>query len=71
MRGSDRDAAFEKEIAQVNTVAKEYEGLNRGRFENVDAKLAEYKTKLKEAGIDKIIAEMQTQIDAWAATLPK
>lgn len=61
----------EKEIAQVNTVAKEYEGLNRGRFENVDAKLAEYKTKLKEAGIDKIIAEMQKQIDEWAATLPK
>lgn len=61
----------EKEIAQVNTVAKEYEGLNRGRFDNVDAKLAEYKAKLKEAGIDKIIAEMQKQIDEWAATLPK
>ncbi len=61
----------EKEIAQVNTVAKEFEGLNRGRFENIDAKLAEYKTRLKDAGIDKIIAEMQKQVNDWAATLPK
>ena len=61
----------ENEIAQVNTVAKEYSGLNRGMEENIDGKLTEYKAKLKEAGMDKIIAEAQKQIDAWAQTLPK
>jgi putative aldouronate transport system substrate-binding protein len=61
----------ENEIAQVNTVAKEYGTLNRGMDENIDVKLAEYKAKLKEAGIDKILAEAQKQIDAWAQTLPK
>ncbi len=61
----------EKEIAQVNTVAKEFEGLNRGSADNVDAKLTEYKSKLKEAGVDKIIAEMQKQVNDWSATLPK
>jgi putative aldouronate transport system substrate-binding protein len=60
----------ENEIAQVNTVAKEFETLNRGMVDDIDAKLAEYKTRLQEAGIDKIIAEMQSQIDAWAKTLP-
>lgn len=60
----------ENEIAQVNTIAKEYETLNRGMVADIDGKLAEYKAKLKEAGIDKIIAEMQAQIDAWAKTLP-
>jgi len=60
----------ENEIAQVNTVAKEYGNLNRGMVEDTDATLAEYKSKLQEAGIDKIIAEAQRQIDAWTKTLP-
>lgn len=60
----------ENEIAQVNTIAKEYERLNRGMVDDIDATLTEYKAKLKEAGIDKIIAEMQRQIDEWAKTLP-
>lgn len=58
----------ENEIAQVNAVAKEYESINRGMISDIDGKLAEYKTKLKDAGIDKIIAEAQNQIDAWAKT---
>lgn len=53
------------DIAAVNTVAEEYEGLTRGMVDDIDAKLAEYKAKLKQAGIDKIIAEAQKQIDAW------
>ncbi len=56
----------QNEIAQVNTVAKEYEALNRGMVDDIDGKLAEYKAKLKNAGIDTIIAEVQRQIDAWA-----
>ena len=58
----------ENEIAQVNTVAKEYESLNRGMVTDIDGKLAEYKTRLKDAGMDTIIAEAQRQIDAWAKT---
>ena len=64
-------APVKNEIAQVNTVAKEFEGLNRGMVEDMDGKLAEDKTKLKQAGIDKIITEAQKQIDEWAKTLPK
>ncbi len=60
----------ENEIAQVNTVAKEYGNLNRGMVEDTDATLTEHKSKLQEAGIDKIIAEAQRQIDAWTKTLP-
>lgn len=56
----------EAEIAAVNTVAEEYEALTRGMTQDTDAKLAEYKARLQAAGIDKIIAEAQSQIDAWA-----
>lgn len=56
----------ENEIAQINTVAKEYESLNRGMVDDIDGKLAEYKAKLKESGIDTIITEVQRQIDEWA-----
>ncbi|MBA3946066.1 MAG: ABC transporter substrate-binding protein [Herpetosiphonaceae bacterium] len=61
----------ENEIAQVNTVAKEFEALNRGMVDNIDSKLADYKAKLKQSGIDKIIAEAQQQIDAWSKTNAK
>lgn len=59
------------EIAQVNTVAKEYEGLNRGMVEDIDGTLAEFKSSLQQAGIDAIVAEVQRQIDEWAKTQPQ
>lgn len=59
----------ENEIAQVNTVAKEFERLNRGMVEDIDGTLAQYKARLQEAGIDTIIAEVQRQINEWAKTL--
>jgi putative aldouronate transport system substrate-binding protein len=61
----------ENEIAQVNTVAEEYESLNRGMVEDIEAKLAEYKERLKAAGMDAILAEAQRQIDEWAKTNAK
>ena len=39
-----------------------------GRAENVDAALANLIQKSKDAGLDKLIAEAQKQVDAWAAT---
>jgi len=32
--------------------------------------LPEYVTQLKDAGMDKIVAEGQKQVDAWAKALP-
>lgn len=59
------------EIAQVNTVAKEYERLNRGMADDVDGTLAALKSSLQQAGIDKIVAEAQRQIDEWAKAQQK
>jgi putative aldouronate transport system substrate-binding protein len=55
------------EIAAVNTVIAQYTpGFNSGAL-NPDTALPEFISALKAAGIDKIIAENQRQIDAWAA----
>jgi putative aldouronate transport system substrate-binding protein len=56
------------EMAQVSAVTKEYgEPLISGMVDPAKG-LPEYQQKLKEAGIDKIVEEVQKQIDAWAAT---
>jgi putative aldouronate transport system substrate-binding protein len=55
------------EIAAVNTVIAQYTpGFNSGA-RNPDTALPEFIRALKAAGIDKIVAENQRQIDAWAA----
>ncbi|MDR1025389.1 MAG: ABC transporter substrate-binding protein [Treponema sp.] len=55
------------EIAAVNTVIAQYTpGFNSGSLNPATA-LPEFITALKAAGIDKIIAENQRQINAWAA----
>ena len=61
-------SSVKTEVAAVANVRAEYQKL----IENVVADpasgiLDEYITKLKEAGIETIIAEKQAQLDAWLA----
>ncbi len=56
------------ENAQVAAVVKEFNlGLQRGALPNHDKVYAEFLDKLQKAGIDKIIAEYQKQMDAYLA----
>ncbi|MNH90080.1 hypothetical protein D3C73_426130 [compost metagenome] len=60
--------AVSAEIANVKTVIDEYgPGLNTGTIDAKD-KLPEFQEKLKKAGIDKVIAEAQKQLDEWKKT---
>ncbi|WP_337098255.1 ABC transporter substrate-binding protein [Paenibacillus sp. YIM B09110] len=59
------------EIANVNNVLSQYRpGLHTGSLDP-DKYLPELNAKLKTAGIDKIIAEKQAQLDAWVAANQK
>lgn len=56
------------EVAAVSSVISEYRPvLETGMVDDVDATLAEFNSALKDAGMDKIIAENQAQLDAWLA----
>ena len=56
------------EIASVTAVIGEYgPGLDTGTIEP-NTKLAEFQAKLKDAGADKIVAEIQKQLDAWKSS---
>ncbi len=56
------------QAAQVQTVVDEYlPALNCGAVENVEESLAEFNSKLEAAGINDMVVEAQTQIDAWKA----
>ena len=56
------------EVAAVNNVLNEYRaGLEFGVLDPATA-LPEFLSKLETAGIDKIIAEKQSQLDAWLAS---
>ena len=58
----------QNEIASVSAVISEYEsGLSTGVL-NPDEALPEFQAKLDQAGADTIIAEVQRQLDEWAAT---
>ncbi|CAK4863912.1 unnamed protein product [Aphanomyces euteiches] len=55
------------ELAQIASVVDEfYGGLITG-IADPDTTLPKMNEKLKKAGIDKLLGEMQTQIDAWKA----
>lgn len=57
------------QLAQVQTVIDEYyPGLNCGAVDNVGESLEAFRAKLKSAGSDEIVAEMQRQLTAWAAS---
>ena len=56
------------QIAQCSAVVEEYlPALNCGAVE-VDSTLEAFTSALKDAGVEQIIAEMQSQIDAWLST---
>ncbi len=56
------------EVANASSVVKEYlEGLTYGIL-SVDKDYPVFIDKLKKAGSDKIVAEMQKQIDTWKAS---
>lgn len=58
----------ETEVANVAAVMKQYfQALNVGAVDPAE-KLPEFNAKLKEAGIDKIVAETQKQFDEWKAS---
>lgn len=57
------------EIAQCSAVVEEYlSALNCGAVEDVEGTLDAFNAALEQAGVSTILAEMQSQIDAWLAT---
>lgn len=60
-----------KEIAQVNVLAADLLVLKTGMAPYYDKYLADEQAKYLQNGADKIIAEVQKQLDAWKATNDK
>ena len=56
------------EIAAVNNVLEEFKATLYSGSVDIDEYLGKLNNKLKEQGLDKVIAEMQTQIDEWKKT---
>ncbi|MBM7565925.1 ABC transporter substrate-binding protein [Paenibacillus sacheonensis] len=56
------------EIAQLSTVTSQYVPLLDTGAVDPDKMLPEFVAKLKTAGVDRVIAEEQKQIDAWKAS---
>ncbi|MFE5323050.1 ABC transporter substrate-binding protein [Paenibacillus sp. NPDC056579] len=79
-KGSKKSAALgfmynpdpvKTEIAAINNVVKQYAmGLETGTSDP-DENLPKFNAALKAAGIDKVIAEKQKQLDEWAKTNKK
>ena len=53
------------EIAAINNVLEEFKATLYSGSVDVDEYLGKLNTKLKEQGINKVITEMQTQMDEW------
>jgi len=57
------------EIASLTNVQSQYKRmLENGFVDNVDKTLNEFISKLKQAGIDKVVTEKQKQLDAWLSS---
>lgn len=65
------DAAVKAEYANIAAVKAEYEPLLLTGTVDPDTYLPEYLQKLRNAGAEKVIAELQKQLDAWAAETGK
>lgn len=60
------DESVKNEVAVIETVVKQYmEPIDVGLIEDVDAAVEELRAKLKEAGIEKVAKEIQTQVDSY------
>lgn len=55
------------EIAAINNVLEEFKSTIYSGSVDVDEYLDKLNKKLKDQGIDRVIEEMQTQLDAWLA----
>ena len=56
------------ELAAVNQVVQQYGyPINIGIVEDVDAAIEEYRSQLKAAGIDVLLAEVASQMEAYYA----
>lgn len=58
-------APIKMEIAQYQAIMKEYEYLDAGTTPNYKEKLKERNAKLKAGGSDKIVEEVQRQVNKW------
>ena len=57
---------FETELSAVNSVWQQYWWpLELGYTNDIDASLAEYEQRMKDAGIEKVLTEIQKQMDAY------
>ena len=67
LRGFNFDAApVRTQIQQVQAVVKEFGGISWVESDSeYDSLFDEYRTKLKQAGQDEIVEEVQRQVDAW------
>lgn len=61
------EANVKNEITQMTAVVTEYQSIFTGAVKNPEKLLGERNAKLKSAGIEKVQAELQKQIDAWRA----
>jgi putative aldouronate transport system substrate-binding protein len=61
------DTNVKNEITQMTAVVTEYKSIYTGAVKNPSGLLDERNKKLKDAGIEKVQAELQKQIDAWWA----
>lgn len=62
------ESNVEAEIAACDAVVSEYKLLLEKGFYNPDEYLPKMVDALKKAGLEKVIAEIQTQYDAWLAS---
>ncbi len=56
---------IKNEVAQCEAVRKEYDSGSLQATSDYRPVLAELRSRLKEAGVDKIISEIQNQLDEW------
>lgn len=62
-------SSVKSEVAAINTVFNQYQrALETGSIDP-EVYLPEFRKGLKDAGIDKVIAEKQKQLDEWAASM--
>ncbi|WP_020619850.1 ABC transporter substrate-binding protein [Paenibacillus daejeonensis] len=61
------DASVKNELSQLVAIINEYKTISSGAIPNPSQLIDERNTKFKAAGIEKVQAEVQKQIDAWFA----
>lgn len=60
----------ENEIAQISAIRQEIEPVLKNGLDDVDAMIKRYNEKMKAAGTDKVMAEIESQLAAWRAKQP-